>query len=50
MADGLDALRAWRKDKFDGVIKMVSQQEGREIVALWNRRMKAAKGEGSANG
>jgi len=49
MAEGLDALRAWRRDKFDGVSKMVTPEELKEIVALWNRRLKAAKGEGGSD-
>jgi len=50
MADDLDTLRKWKNEKFDGVMKMVSQEEGREIVALYNRRSKAFRSAQSGAG
>ncbi|RAK68779.1 ERF family protein [Phenylobacterium kunshanense] len=50
MAASLDDLRKWRGDHFDRLSKSLRQEELREVVALWNRRLKAAKGEGQANG
>lgn len=45
MADTLDQLRAWKDQNFEGVAKIVSEQERREIVALYNLRSKRFKGE-----
>lgn len=41
MADTLEDLRAWKADKFDGLTKMLEQNELKEVVALYNRRSKA---------
>jgi hypothetical protein len=38
-------LVLWKKNKSAGVMNVVSDAEGREIVALWNRRAAAMKGE-----
>lgn len=45
MADTLDQLRAWKDQHFEGVAKIVSEPERREIVALYNLRSKRFKGE-----
>lgn len=44
MADTLDDLRAWRAKDFDRLSKALRPEELREVIALWNRRLKAAKG------
>lgn len=38
-------LVLWKKNKSAGVMNVVSDVEGREIVALWNRRAAAMKGD-----
>ena len=45
MCDTLDQLRTWKTQHFEGVSKIVSEQERREIVALCNTRIKRLKGE-----
>jgi hypothetical protein len=45
MCDTLDQLRTWKAQHFEGVSKLVSEQECREIVALCNTRAKRLKGE-----
>lgn len=42
MAEGLDELRAWKATHFDAVSKAVPEHERREIVALFNRRVRNA--------
>lgn len=49
MAEGTAGLRAWKEKNYDGVSKAVGAGELREIIALYNRRIKAAKdAEGAA--
>ena len=45
MASSLDELRAWKRTHYEAVSKLVTQHELGEIIALFNRRMKALKGE-----
>jgi len=43
VCEGLDELRQWKAQKYDGLSKMLSPPELREVIALYNRRIKAAK-------
>lgn len=47
-AEGAVELGLWKRSKAEEVKKTVSQQEWTEIVALWNRRAKAAKDAANA--
>lgn len=48
MAEDVDALRAWKRDHYEPVSKLVSQHDLGEIIALYNRRLKALRaGEAS---
>jgi hypothetical protein len=49
IAETPDDLRAWKAKNFDGLAKIVSAPELREIIALYNRRIKAAKAGAPAN-
>lgn len=44
MAEGLAELRAWKAAHFEAVAKAVPEHERREIVALYNRRIRNATG------
>lgn len=52
LAEGLDELRKWKADKYDGLSRMLSANEMREVVDLYNRRIRTAKtqAEGRSNG
>ncbi len=41
--EGLDELRAWKAKQYDGLSKTLGANELREVIALFNRRLKAAK-------
>jgi hypothetical protein len=47
MAEGLEELRAWKNKNYDGLSKLLSADELRDVIALYNRRVKAAKGQAS---
>lgn len=52
LCEGLEALRKWKADKYDGLSRMLSANEMREVVDLYNRRIRTAKtqAEGRSNG
>lgn len=50
MCEDLATLRKWKADKFDGVSRILAPNELREVIALYNRRLKALRGEAPANG
>lgn len=41
--EGLDELRAWKAKSYDGLSKTLDAGDLREVIALYNRRVKAAK-------
>jgi hypothetical protein len=41
--EGPEQLRAWKAKTFDGLSKMLAPNELREVIELYNRRIKAAK-------
>jgi hypothetical protein len=41
--EGLDELRRWKAKQYDGLSKTLNANELREVIALFNRRLKAAK-------
>lgn len=43
LCDTVEQLREWKTAKYDGVSKMLAAQELREVIALYNRRIKAAR-------
>lgn len=47
LADTIADLRNWKEKHFEGVQKLVTDSERREIVALYNRRSKALRAEGA---
>ena len=50
LCDSLDDLRKWKSAHFDGVSKIVRQDELKEIVALYNRRSKAFRAAAAQDG
>lgn len=45
-----DELRAWRAKTYDGLAKVLPSNELREVVELYNRRLKATKSGGQSHG
>lgn len=45
MAEGLEELRSWKTKHFDGLSKVLPAKELADLIALYNRRVKAAKGQ-----
>lgn len=45
MCEGLPDLRRWKAEKYDGLSKVLGPAELREVISLYNRRLKALKGE-----
>ncbi len=43
LCDTVEQLREWKTAKYEGVSKMLAAQELREVIALYNRRIKAAR-------
>jgi hypothetical protein len=43
LCDTVEQLREWKTAKYDGVSKMLAAQELREVIALYNRRIKAVR-------
>lgn len=43
LAESYDELRAWKAGHYDGVSKVVQPMELRQIIELYNRRIKATK-------
>lgn len=41
LSDSLDDLRKWKEKHYEGVAKVITEDERKEIVALYNRRSKA---------
>lgn len=50
LAEGADELRAWKTKHYDGVSKIVNAVELRQIIDLYNRRLRAAKQAAPAQG
>lgn len=44
--EGLEELRAWKGQHYDGLSKLLEPTELKEVIALYNLRVKRAKGEG----
>ena len=45
MCDTLDQLRQWKEKNFDGLSKMLSASDLKEVIALYNRRSKAFRAQ-----
>lgn len=45
LAEGLDELRKWKADKYDGLSKMLNPGELREVIDLYNRRLRSTKAQ-----
>lgn len=43
LADTVEQLREWKTAKYDGLSKILEAHELKEVVALYNRRIKAAR-------
>jgi len=52
LAEGVEALRKWKQERYDGLSKMLAPQELREVIDLYNRRLRneKARAEGANNG
>lgn len=50
LAEGADELRAWKNTHYDGVSKIVNPGELRQIIDLYNRRLRACKQAAPAQG
>lgn len=50
LSEGADELRAWKAKTYDGLSKVLDAGELRQVVDLYNRRIRAAKAGEPANG
>lgn len=48
LCDTVEQLREWKGQKYDGLSKILEANELKEVVALYNRRIKAAKASPAA--